>query len=80
MAFIDTTIPYASGNVSAQLGGAPQGGGIVAGVGAIPGTPPGMHGPGGSGQLSHWVLGFYAFIAFMLIITGVLFNGKGKIK
>lgn len=79
MAFIDTSIPYASGNVSAQVGGAPSGGGnFSAGLGVPGGTPPGLHGPGGSGQLNHWVLVFYGIIAFVLVSTGVLFNGKGK--
>lgn len=76
MAFVDVN-PY----TSAQQGGAPQGGGIAYNPGqggAIPGTPPGMHGPGGSGAVHHWILAFYAIIGIVLIGTGVLFNGKGK--
>ena len=84
MAFIDVTVPYAAGNMSAQAGGAPSGGGITANAGASAaagaaiGTPTGMHGPGGSGQLHHWVLAFYLFIGFTLISAGVIFNGKGR--
>lgn len=80
MAFIDTSsniqVPYASGAITGSAAGAPTGGG--AGLSAsVKAGPNGANGPGGSGQISHWILAFYAFIAFVLIGTGVLFNGKG---
>jgi hypothetical protein len=79
MAFVDVN-PYANVSVTAA-GGAPTGGGTY--VGQYPGdnaigTPPGMHGPGGSGAVHHWIIGFYLIIAVVLISTGVLFNGKGR--
>lgn len=71
-------MPYAAGQVSGTVGGAPGGGGantlIAAGTGI--GRPTGAAGPGGSAAVHHWVIGFYVFIAVVLISTGVIFNGK----
>lgn len=77
MAFIDVQVPYASGAMAGTVGGAPTGGGVAAGL-STPGTPPGQAGMGGSAAIHHWVIGFYAIIAFVLIGTGVIFNGKGR--
>ncbi len=78
MAYIDTTIPYASGSVSGVLGSPSGGGSISVAGGSVGQTAPGNHGVGGSGQIHHWILAFYGIIAFILISTGVLFNGKGR--
>ncbi len=83
MAFIDSStnasIPFASGAIAGSAAGAPQGGGSAGLNAAVQAGPKGSQGLGGSGQISHWILAFYLIIAVVLIGTGVLFNGKGKI-
>jgi hypothetical protein len=87
MSFIDTNVPYVTGQgaVTAQVGGpgaafggAPYGGAADISSSVMVGTPTGKHGLGGSGQITHWVYAFYAIIAVILIGAGVIFNGKGR--
>lgn len=77
MAFVDVTVPNLYGGaVSAQVGGAPQGGGIVGQGVSVGRVAPGSQAWGTNAQVRHWIFGFYAFIAFTLVSAGLIFNGK----
>lgn len=79
MAYVDT-----SGSLSGQFGGvapAPTGGGIPGGAGVAAGVTvgaPGAKGYGSGASIRTWVYIYLAFIVGMLVLTGVLFNGKGR--
>lgn len=81
MAFVDLAIPYATaaGSVSAQVGGAPQGGGVS--YSQMPQTSkgqPGAGAPGTDASLRVWIIAFFVIDAVILIAAGVIFNGKGS--
>ena len=75
MAFIDS-----SAKVSGSMGNVPSGAGVqgVANANATVRTPPGAAGYGGSWSVRTWVFVYLAFIIAFLVVTGVLFNGKGR--
>lgn len=79
MAFIDT-----GANVQAFGGvnpGAPSGGGNIpttGGSAANSNSAKGSNGMGSSIAIKHWVYIIYLFIVGVLVLTGYLFNGKGK--
>lgn len=76
MAFVDTGATVQGfGGVNP---GSPSGGGIQANAQASVRTAPGAMGFGGSLSIKHWVYVFYAVIIGILVITGVIFNGKGR--
>lgn len=76
MAFVDTgTMVYGGVNP-----GAPSGGGVVGSVNAGASVQP-MPGSGGLGSglaVHHWALIYVGLIVATLVVTGVLFNGKGR--
>lgn len=74
MAFIDT-------GVSAMGGlnpGAPSGGGVNASVSAVGRVQPGSTGVGSNYSIRAWTIIYLGLIIGILVITGVLFNGKGR--
>jgi len=79
MAFIDTGVQASAfGGINP---GAPSGSGVAASTGnaqsAMTGGP-GANGFGSGMTNRFWVLTYYAFIIGVLVITGVIFNGKGR--
>lgn len=77
MAFVDT-------GVSAYGGlnpGAPSGSGVAnagANVGASVSGGPGSSGMGSGMSIKSWTIAYLVLIIGILVVTGVLFNGKGK--
>jgi hypothetical protein len=76
MAFIDTgASASAFGGVNP---GAPSGSGVANQGTSNPPGAPGSGGPGSGMSSRSWVLFYYAFIVGVLVITGVIFNGRGR--
>lgn len=81
MAFVDVTVPYAnvggSGVAAGFGGGAPSGGGSPQQV-PMRTAQAGAQAPGTNISHRNWIIGFYLFIAAVLVWAGVIFNPKGK--
>ena len=79
MAFIDSGV-QASAYGGLNPGG-PSGSGVAgAQMSPVAGYPgqPGSGGPGTNYSNRTWALTYLGFIIFTLVITGVIFNGKGR--
>lgn len=77
MSFVDVTVPYAQAGVSAQVGGAPSGGGVQYSSGKAPTGQPGGGAMGTNVAVNHWALIFLLIDTAILVAAGVIFNGKG---
>ena len=73
MAFVDVQAPF---QASANIGGAPTGGGVAT-TPIVVGSAPGSGAFGANAHVRNWVIAFYVIIAGLLISAGVIFNGKG---
>lgn len=73
MAYVDVNTA-AYGGISA----APTGGGLPAANAVPPSGQSGSGGPGANYSSKTWALTYLGLIVAILVITGVLFNGKGR--
>lgn len=76
MAFIDTGVSgYGGLNPGSPSGG---GVGVSANASAVGNMAPGASGMGSGMSIKGWTITYLALIVGILVVTGVIFNGKGR--